>query len=97
MDKYQAYPTRPFWAGFDPDKPEPLDKILAALHCYQVAAPSNHNNFYFEFTVDSKDYHRLANGFPELQKLAALIHKEIAFVCLPLVPSIPPRSFYPSI
>ena len=92
MDKYhQARPTRPFWAGLDPDKPEPLDKILAALHCYQVAAPSNHNSFYFEFTVDREDYHRLADGFPELQKLAALIYKDIPFVSvyLPPAPLIP--------
>jgi len=88
MDKYQAHPTRAFWAGLDPDKPEPLDKILAALHCYHVAAPSNHNSFYFDFTVDRKDHYRLADGFPELQKLAALIHKEIPFVRLPLAPLI---------
>jgi len=83
MDKYQASPTtRPFWAGLDPDKPEPLDKVLAALHCYQVAPPCDGSSFYFEFTVDSKDHHRLANGFPELQKLVAAINKEIAFVSL---------------
>ncbi|KAK5652621.1 hypothetical protein OQA88_10214 [Cercophora sp. LCS_1] len=70
-----GYPTRPFWAGLDPDKPEPLNKVLAALHCYQVAAPRS--NLYFEFTVDRKDHHRLTNGFLELQKLAALIHKEV--------------------
>jgi hypothetical protein len=34
--------------------------------------------FFYEFTVDSKDHDRLANGFPELQKLVAAIHKEIA-------------------
>ncbi|KAK3371114.1 hypothetical protein B0T24DRAFT_627790 [Lasiosphaeria ovina] len=73
-----AYPTRPFWAGLDPDKPERLDKVLAALHCYQVAPPSG-SSFYFEFTVDRQDRHRLANGFPELQKLAAAINKKIAF------------------
>jgi hypothetical protein len=84
MDKYEAYPypTRPFWAGLDPDKPEPRDKVLAALHCYQVASPG-HSSFYFVFTVDRKDHHRLADGFPELQKLAAAIHKEIPFVRLP--------------
>ncbi|KAK3364765.1 hypothetical protein B0T24DRAFT_711993 [Lasiosphaeria ovina] len=64
-----AYPTRPFWEG--------LDKVLAALHCHQVAPCGS--GFYFEFTVDRQDGHRLANGFPELQKLAAAINKKMAF------------------
>ena len=75
-----THPNRPFWAGLDPDRPEPLDKVLAALHCYQVAPPCDGSSLYFEFTIDREDYHRLANGFPELQKLAAAINKKIAFV-----------------
>ncbi|KAK0711731.1 hypothetical protein B0H67DRAFT_555669 [Lasiosphaeris hirsuta] len=63
--------TRPFWAGLDPDKPEPLDKVLAALHCSQVAPPSAYDAFHFEFTVNRDDHHRIQNGFPELQKLTA--------------------------
>ncbi|KAK0719425.1 hypothetical protein B0H67DRAFT_660956 [Lasiosphaeris hirsuta] len=74
-----AYPTRPFWAGLDSDKAEPLDKVLAALHCYQIAPPCDGSSLYFEFTVNRDDHHRLANGFIKLQKLAAAINKEIAF------------------
>ncbi|KAK0655153.1 hypothetical protein B0T16DRAFT_384105 [Cercophora newfieldiana] len=62
----------------DPDEPEPLDKILAALHCYQVA-PVFSQNHSITFIVDRLDHYRLADGFPELQALAAAIHKEIPF------------------
>lgn len=68
--------ARPFWAGLDPDKPEPLDKVLAALHCFQVAPPSASDAFYFEFTVNCEDHHRIGNGFPELQELAAAISQD---------------------
>ncbi|KAK0725611.1 hypothetical protein B0H67DRAFT_642001 [Lasiosphaeris hirsuta] len=68
--------TRPFWAGLDPDKPEPLDKVLAALHCFQVAPPSASDAFYFEFTVNREDHYRIDNGFPELQDLAAAISRD---------------------
>ena len=90
MIKYQAHSPspRPFWAGLDPDEPEPLDKILAALHCHQVAPLFSHNTS-FTFTVNREDHHRLADGFPELQKLAAAINKEIPFVSLPLVTPTP--------
>ncbi|KAK3346072.1 hypothetical protein B0T25DRAFT_550970 [Lasiosphaeria hispida] len=68
--------ARPFWAGLDPDKPEPLDKVLAALHCFQVAPPSAKDAFHFEFTVNREDHHRIDNGFPELQELAAVINRD---------------------
>ena len=66
-------PARPFWTGLDPDKPEPLDKVLAALYCYQLSPPSAADAFYFEFTVSREDHHRIDNGFPELQELSAAI------------------------
>ncbi|KAK3343656.1 hypothetical protein B0T25DRAFT_303710 [Lasiosphaeria hispida] len=69
---------RPFWAGLDPGKPEPLDKVLAALHCYQVA-PVFSQNPSIAFIVDREDHYRLDDGFPELQKLAAAINREIPF------------------
>ncbi|KAK5652236.1 hypothetical protein OQA88_10733 [Cercophora sp. LCS_1] len=65
--------ARLFWAGLDPDKPEPLDKVLAALHCFHVAPPSVPDAFYFKFTVNREDHHRIGNGFPELQELIAAI------------------------
>jgi len=65
--------ARPFWAGLDPDKPEPLDKVLAALHCFHVAPPSVPDAFYFKFTVNREDHHRIGNGFSELQELIAVI------------------------
>ncbi|KAK0724101.1 hypothetical protein B0H67DRAFT_549957 [Lasiosphaeris hirsuta] len=68
---------RPFWAGLDTDKPEPLDKVLAALHCFQVAPPSASDAFYFVFTVNREDHHRIDNGFPELQELAAAISRDL--------------------
>ncbi|KAK0702166.1 hypothetical protein B0H67DRAFT_393032 [Lasiosphaeris hirsuta] len=69
---------RLFWTGLDSDKPEPLDKILAALHCFQVA-PVFSQNLSITFIVDREDHYRLADGFPELQKLAAAINKETPF------------------
>ena len=66
-------PDRPFWTGLDPDKPEPLDKVLAALHCYQVSPPSAADAFHFEFTVNREDHHRIDNGFPELRELSLAI------------------------
>jgi hypothetical protein len=81
--------ARPFWAGLDPDNPEPLDKVLAALHCYQVAPPSVSDGFHFEFTVNRGDHHRIDNGFPELRKLAAALSHPIPFV------SNSPGSLYP--
>ena len=69
------YQPRPFWVGLDPDKPEPLDKVLAALHCFQVAPPSACDAFYLEFTVNPEDHHRIDNGFPELQRLAKATRK----------------------
>ncbi|KAK0729662.1 hypothetical protein B0H67DRAFT_638254 [Lasiosphaeris hirsuta] len=75
---------RPFWAGLTPDKPEPLGKILTALHCYQITPPS-YDNPPFTFAVDRKDHYRLSNdSFPELQKLAAAINKQIPFELDPL-------------
>jgi len=68
---------RPFWAGLDPDKPELLDKVLAAIHCFQVAPPSAEDAFHFEFTVNREDHHRIDNGFPELQELAAVINRNL--------------------
>ncbi|KAK0725809.1 hypothetical protein B0H67DRAFT_551276 [Lasiosphaeris hirsuta] len=62
--------TRPFWLGLDPDKPEPLDKVLAALYCFQVAPPSADDASHFEFTVNRGDHRRIEGGFPELQNLA---------------------------
>ncbi|KAK0724269.1 hypothetical protein B0H67DRAFT_550084 [Lasiosphaeris hirsuta] len=67
------HPARPFWAGLDPDKPEPLDKVLAALHCFQIAPPSSCDALHFEFTINRDDHHRIKNGFPELRKLTAAI------------------------
>ncbi|KAK0749117.1 hypothetical protein B0T18DRAFT_388770 [Schizothecium vesticola] len=64
---------RLFWAGLDPDKPEPLDKVLAALRCFHVAPPSVPDAFFFKFTVNREDHHRIGNGFPELQELIAAI------------------------
>jgi hypothetical protein len=64
---------RLFWAGLDPAKSEPLDKVLAALHCFHVAPPSVPDAFYFKFTVNREDHYRIGNGFPELQELVAAI------------------------
>jgi len=61
--------AHPFWAGLDSDRPEPLDKILAALHCFQVAPPSAEDAFHFEFTVNREDHHRIDNSFPEYKSL----------------------------
>lgn len=76
-----ASAPRPFWAGFDPDKPEPLDKVLAALHCYQVA-PRYGDKYepYFECKVIREDHHRIRNVFPELRKLAVAINRTVPFV-----------------
>jgi len=76
---------RPFWEGLDPGKPEPLDKILAALHCYHVSAPTG-GELGFTFTVDIDDHHRIRRGFPELKKLAATIRREIPFVSFSMAP-----------
>ncbi|KAK3363723.1 hypothetical protein B0T25DRAFT_576265 [Lasiosphaeria hispida] len=78
MDVKIATGPRPFWVGLDPDKPEPLGKILAALHCYHAGPPFD-GQLCFTFTVHSDDHHRIHNGFPELKKLAAVIHTEIPF------------------
>ena len=72
---------RQFWAGLDPDRPESLDKVLAALHCFQVAPPSACDAFYFEFTVNPEDHHRINNGFPELQRLAKATSKSLGNSC----------------
>jgi hypothetical protein len=80
---------RPFWEGLDPDKPEPLDKILAALHCYQVRPPAG-GKLGFTFTVDINDHNRIRRGFPELRKLAAAIRTEIPFVGCSLAPLTTP-------
>ena len=66
--------ARLFWAGLDPDNPEPLDKVLAAIHCFHVAPPSALDAFYFKFTVNRVDHHRIGNGFPELQELISAIN-----------------------
>ncbi|KAK3345906.1 hypothetical protein B0T25DRAFT_520445 [Lasiosphaeria hispida] len=78
MNIKTAAGPRPFWEGLDPDKPEPLDKIIAALHCYHVRPPAG-GQLRFTFTVDKDDYHRIHRGFPELKKLAAAIRTEIPF------------------
>ncbi|KAK3343521.1 hypothetical protein B0T25DRAFT_521657 [Lasiosphaeria hispida] len=78
MDIKSAAGPRPFWVGLDPDKPERLDKILAALHCYHAGPPPG-GRLRFAFTVDSDDHHRIHRGFPELKKLAAAIRTEIPF------------------
>jgi hypothetical protein len=70
-------PARQFWAGLDPDKPEPLDKVLAAIHCFHIAPPSMPDAFYFKFTVNREDHHRIGNGFPELQELIAAIRPKV--------------------
>jgi len=84
-------PARPFWAGLDPDKPEPLDKVLAALHCHQVSPPSAADAFYFEFTVNREDHHRIDNGFPELQELSGAIRgsRDVLKPSIPFVSNSP--------
>lgn len=68
----------PFWLGIDPAKPERLDKILATVHCFHVAPPTD---TYYEFTVDPVDRHRIHNGFPELQVLKKYLgSKRISYV-----------------
>jgi hypothetical protein len=78
--------------GLDPDEHEPLSSVLAAIHCYQAAPPNGFEylspGHYFEFTVAEQDHHRIANGFPELQKLANVLGHEIPFVNFALVLSI---------
>ncbi|KAH6622719.1 hypothetical protein F5144DRAFT_656268 [Chaetomium tenue] len=70
-----------FWQGLDPTKPERLSKVLAALHCFHIAPPTD--IFHCEFTVHPTDHHRIYDGFPELQLLEKLIDKNIHFTVTP--------------
>ncbi|KAH6848210.1 hypothetical protein B0I37DRAFT_159097 [Chaetomium sp. MPI-CAGE-AT-0009] len=66
-----------FWEGLDPKKPERLSKVLAALHCFHIAPPTD--LFHYEFTVHPADHHRICGTFPELRSLEELIGKPIPF------------------
>lgn len=65
-------PSAPFSGGLDPHRPEPLDKILAAIHYFLVDPLLD--VFKCKFTVRPDDHHRIIT-FPEFHDLYEMVRR----------------------
>lgn len=61
----------------DPGQPEPLDRIIGALHWLLA---TRNTDVYHRFTVDPADYTRIENGFHELKAIARILGTHLSFV-----------------